>query len=421
MSAALHHSSRLPSNRQLPVGLLVLVVAAVLLVFFVGGQKLLGAQGTASSVLRSSEASLFAVESAGRTVAQIATAPKQSPATTAGASFVALLREAGVDGALLDAAAAPGEPDGAARERVVAALKDLGWLTPLEAVPVASQKTGELSSSSIASKLPSDDPFMEMLPPTSRVRCAVQQDASDLCEYTSACFDLPTDEAPHANPTLTLLRRGGGEVEANAAEAAAAAELEALISARAPRGYTYDYADSLDTAPWRARSRPFAATNLRVTASGADAGSSVAAGGSAPGLVTWVDDLWAVESTHGSHLWGFASTVAFPFFGGAHANISQGLQLPPLRNALLLADSSGVAGQSRAAWASGLPFPGTTGRDRWCSELLAAVLEFIAEEQAGGGGDADAELEAIAASAAAAARLFSSPRQRSTRTLRMQR
>lgn len=208
------------------------------------------------------------------------------------------------------------------------------------------------------------------------VRCVLQPDASDHCEYTDICVDLPPGAVEHGHAEkLHFLAPEGS---------AGRARLERLLAERSHTGFTYDFADTTESnILWRERVMPFSSGRLEVDIIEPSAASPAAAGGSFAGMVTRIDDMYIAQNTLGSHLWGWALSVGFPLFGAAHANVTQGLRFPPLKNFLMLVDSGESQSAYWKAWRAGTPYSEHVGTDRWVREFLDHMLSYVVAESLG--------------------------------------
>jgi len=214
------------------------------------------------------------------------------------------------------------------------------------------------------------------LPPDTTVRCMLQGDASDACEYRNAvCFDLPTDETPVSTPVLHVVEAGRG------------GPLAQLVANRNVDGFSYDFADSTEPELFKPRAMPFSSSKMLIDVVEPASTVAAAVGGSFPGLVTWLDDLFVLQNSLGSHLWGWAFSVGQPLFGLLHANLSQQLQLPPLKNLLVLSTDAGLQLHTAQAWRDGTAYS-SSGTDRWAREFLEALLEYSHDVAGDGDGSA---------------------------------
>lgn len=211
------------------------------------------------------------------------------------------------------------------------------------------------------------------------VRCVLQPDASDHCEYANVCVDLPPGAVEHGHAEkLHFLAAEGSS---------ARVRLEQLLAQRSHTGFTYDFADTTEAnILWQERVMPFSSGRLEVDIDDPAAAHPAAAGGSFPGVVTWMDDMYITQNTLGSHLWGWALSVGFPLFGAAHANVTQGLRFPPLKNLLMLVDSGESQTAYWRAWRAGTPYAEHVGTDRWVREFLHHQLAYIVAESLGDDG-----------------------------------
>jgi Glycosyltransferase 61 len=272
-------------------------------------------------------------------------------------------------------ATAPGRIGAPAVDKnLLAYLKQLGVdasdsKAAVELEALLAGRQGKEPTESAQTAVPSSREAFRGLP-ASTVTCRLQPDGTDICEYTNACIDLPTDESGTNAPSFLLVEEAGKQ------------ELRNLAKRRGVEAFAYDTADFTDPLLFRPRIMPFALPRLPVAIITPEEASMA----SGP-IVTWQEDGYILQNALGSHLWGFTASVASPLFAAAaFFNASQHLGLPPLRNLVVLSDNAGNKLHTETSWAHGTPWP-KGGTDRWSRELLEAILTFIAKESSTAGVD----------------------------------
>jgi hypothetical protein len=254
------------------------------------------------------------------------------------------------------------------------------------------------------------DPTASSLDPTtglplpSTIRCVTQGDASEFCEYTNVCVDVPGPSVkPSDHLSLLLLGDAAADAALRAApgspeEAAAPPHLLAHFAGMrtrhpgwgltdlAEQGLSSGFDENHVDTRWArqgvaAKSRPFGARLATEVVPPASALPWAVPGGTWHGDVAWLDSFWMVPMLAEEHVWTCSASMCGPLASALLFNASADGGLPPLHNLLLQSTTYGF--RRTTAWdgwwqSNVFIADGQKHRQGWCWAFLKAVVAHFA-------------------------------------------